>query len=182
MQQKQARLQQDQQAARPDVLRGLLQVAAQEAEEQSEKLANQFVAGEKPYEEFLEEFIRLRTQSHTRRIKYEKLIEHIQRQPVDSRASSATQATSSGLPTTSGPGYPSASSSQPPLYGSSDHAYVYNHFGNPYGNGPRQPVRSAPIPPYLNDGPSALPPYPTFPTPQPAPQPPFNQGYNPYHQ
>lgn len=141
----------------PDVLRGLLQVAAQEAEEKSEMLASQFTSGEKTYEQFLEEFVKLRTLSHARRIKYEKLIEHIQQIP-------ASISTHNPYP--------------PPLTAPS-HPYSAP-FAYPYGGGTpaHGPVRSAPLPPYMNSGPNAFPPYSIY-SGQPAPPPsgpsyPFN--------
>lgn len=137
----------DRQTNAPDVLRGLLQVAAQEAEEESEALAKKFTNGECTYEQFLEQFVLIRSLSHARRIKYEKLIEHIQRNPPNrSSAAVSSSANSQDNRTASQPPYPD-------LF-----PYPYSTAASNPGHHPV--LRSAPLPPYMTTGAQALPPYP----------------------
>ncbi|KAK8784531.1 hypothetical protein V5799_009105 [Amblyomma americanum] len=53
----------------------LLQTAAAQAEEESEKVASSFLDGERTVESFLEEFVEVRKLAHLRRIKAEKMTE-----------------------------------------------------------------------------------------------------------
>lgn len=57
----------------------LLQTAAAQAEEESEKVASSFLDGERTVESFLEEFVEVRKLAHLRRIKAEKMTELLTR-------------------------------------------------------------------------------------------------------
>lgn len=57
----------------------LLQTAAAQAEEESEKIASSFLDGERTVESFLEEFVESRKLAHLRRIKAEKMTELLTR-------------------------------------------------------------------------------------------------------
>lgn len=123
----------------PDVLRGLLQVAAHEAEEQSEALAKRFVTGQCAYEQFLEQFLPLRTLSHARRIKYDKLTEHIRRNPQSLNRPTGTDPSASVM------------HSQPPTTTVTSHASIPPYPSmpmHPYAV-PPMPPRTAPMPPYV---------------------------------
>jgi len=58
----------------------LMQTATAEAEEQSEDIANTFLASQLALESFVKEFVDKRKTSHLRRIKTEKMIESIRKQ------------------------------------------------------------------------------------------------------
>lgn len=152
----------------PDTLRGLLQVAAQDSEEKSEEIARNFLAKEKTYEEFINEFIKKRTEYHIRRIKYEKLIDSLQNpnnpqnslnnNPLIHSSSSSTNLhhqtnyppTSLSQSTNQLP-YPMNNISQPLFSNGAPFAY------QPF-NTAAQPIRSAPLPPHHM---MELPPYQT---------------------
>ena len=152
----------------PDTLRGLLQVAAQESEEQSEEIAKQYLASEKPFAEFIKEYIKKRTEYHVRRIKYEKLIDSIQHPNHSNQNSSSSMPNSafSSLPNQSNQSSnhlpPSSSSHQPPYPPASNAPFAYQPF-----NSSVQPIRAAPLPPNL---PVELPPYPSYGGPAPISQ------------
>lgn len=58
----------------------LMQTAAAEAEEESEKIAGQFLSSEITVDAFLTQFLSSRKASHLRRIKTEKLMEYVRQQ------------------------------------------------------------------------------------------------------
>lgn len=166
----------------PDTLRGLLQVAAQESEEQSEEIAKLYLSGEKTYEEFIKEFIKKRTEYHERRIKYEKLIDSIQNpsrstnfnsnMPTSS-SSNFNQINSNNISSYSNSNIPSNLNPlpYPTNLPSSNAPFAYQPF-----NPAVQPIRSAPLPPLPHMGnmpPMDLPPYVASPFNQPA-------GYTPH--
>ncbi|KFV57234.1 Vacuolar protein sorting-associated protein 37C, partial [Tyto alba] len=62
-------------AMHPQTLLDLLQVESQKIEEESEKMAEQFLEGEVPLETFLEQFSPMRKLAHLRRVRVEKLQE-----------------------------------------------------------------------------------------------------------
>ena len=64
-----------------DTTLALLQMAAAEADEESERIANHFLSGQLPVEAFLSQFIASRKTAHLRRIKTEKLDEYVKRRP-----------------------------------------------------------------------------------------------------
>ncbi|NXK87656.1 VP37C protein, partial [Formicarius rufipectus] len=66
-------------ALQPRTLLELLQVESQKVEEESEEMAEKFLAGEVPLETFLERFSLLRTLSHLRRVRVEKLQEIVRK-------------------------------------------------------------------------------------------------------
>lgn len=57
----------------------LLQTAASESEEQSEKMANRFLDGEMELDEFLDQFLMMRKLMHLRLVKAEKMSKLISR-------------------------------------------------------------------------------------------------------
>lgn len=69
-----------------DTTLALLQTAAAEAEEESERCAESFLSGDLPLEQFLSNFLDKRKIAHMRRIKTEKLIEHVRSQGRGSAA------------------------------------------------------------------------------------------------
>lgn len=145
----------------PDTLRGLLQIAAQESEEQSEEIAKQYLSGEKTYEEFINEFIKKRTEYHVRRIKYEKLIDSIQNGTSNqiNLGNNSGSSISINRPSTSLSNQ-SNSIINPPLpsnhmFGSNP-SYPAAPFAYQPFNTSVQPIRSAPLPPNMME----LPPYP----------------------
>ncbi|XP_043268346.1 vacuolar protein sorting-associated protein 37B-like [Venturia canescens] len=73
----------------------LLQAGAAEIEEESEKLAEKFIAGDVEVEEFLDQFMTMRKLMHHRKVKVDKMRE-LRRKSV-------------GYPSAIGPGYPLAS-------------------------------------------------------------------------
>jgi len=155
----------------PDTLRGLLQVAAQESEEQSEEIAKQFLSKEKTYEEFMKEFIKKRTEYHVRRLKYEKLIDSIQnpslsanpnsfnslnRISVNQRNTSSNNLHQANFPPTSIP------TSMSPYPAVSNAPFAYQPFNNQSFNAV-QPIRAAPLPPHMMELPPYQTPYPQTP-------------------
>ncbi|NXS55042.1 VP37C protein, partial [Brachypteracias leptosomus] len=72
---KKAKLEKFSAALHPQTLLDLLQVESQKIEEESEKLAEKFLEGEVPLETFLEQFSLMRSLSHLRRVRVEKLQE-----------------------------------------------------------------------------------------------------------
>lgn len=62
---------------KPDTIQALLQTAAHEKEEETEKMIQNFLDKELSVEDFLSEFISKRTTAHNRRIKAEKVAEMI---------------------------------------------------------------------------------------------------------
>lgn len=163
----------------PDTLRGLLQVAAQESEEQSEEIAKQFLSGEKTYEEFIKEFIKIRTEYHKRRIKQEKLIDSIQNPSRSTNFTNNMPSSSSlhsNLPQSSNfnqinsnnlsslPNSIVSSNLNPLPYPtnlpSSNAPFAYQPFN-------QVPIRSAPLPPHMSMPPMELPPYAATPFNQP---------------
>lgn len=63
-----------------DTTLALMQTATAEADEESERIANQFLANEIPVETFVSQFNASRKQAHLRRIKTEKLDEYLKKQ------------------------------------------------------------------------------------------------------
>jgi len=63
-----------------DTTLALLQTANAEADEESERIAESFLAGEVPLDSFLGSFLDKRKRAHLRRIKTDKLVEYIRNQ------------------------------------------------------------------------------------------------------
>ncbi|XP_015592839.1 vacuolar protein sorting-associated protein 37B [Cephus cinctus] len=78
-----------------DTALDLLQAAAAEIEEESEKLAEKFLAGDMEVDEFLEQFLTPRNLMHLRKVKVDKMRELMRRPPTHAAPGC--------------PGYPSAS-------------------------------------------------------------------------
>ncbi|KYO41672.1 vacuolar protein sorting-associated protein 37C [Alligator mississippiensis] len=74
-QEKKAQLDKFSATMQPQILLDLLQVESQKIEEESEYVAEKFLAGEVPLETFLEQFSSMRKLSHMRRVRVEKLQE-----------------------------------------------------------------------------------------------------------
>ncbi|KAF2351156.1 Modifier of rudimentary Modr [Trinorchestia longiramus] len=103
---------------KPDTIQALLQTAAHEKEEESEKLIEGFLKKELSVEDFLTDFIEKRAISHQRRIKAEKVAELIRSGKLSNGSSSVSSAASPGpaAPTSYPPlPYPPASSGGPSL-------------------------------------------------------------------
>ncbi|RWS04528.1 vacuolar protein sorting-associated protein 37B-like protein [Dinothrombium tinctorium] len=92
-----------------DTTLALLQTAAAEAEEESDTIANKFLASELTLDEFLTQFLDKRKLSHLRRIKTEKLMEYVRK----------NQSSYNQMPTTSNatPPYPLRPAPPPPSFG-----------------------------------------------------------------
>ncbi|XP_036116043.1 vacuolar protein sorting-associated protein 37C isoform X1 [Molossus molossus] len=72
-QEQKAKLEKFSSALQPGALLDLLQVEGMKIEEESEAMAEKFLEGEVPLETFLENFAAMRTLSHLRRVRVEKL-------------------------------------------------------------------------------------------------------------
>ncbi|XP_001367706.2 vacuolar protein sorting-associated protein 37C [Monodelphis domestica] len=84
-----AKLEEFSAALEPGALLGLLQVEGMKIEEESEAVAEKFLEGEVPLETFLESFASMRTLSHLRRIRVEKL-QDLVRKPKPCKESART--------------------------------------------------------------------------------------------
>jgi len=95
----------------PDTILALLQTAACETEEESDKLAEKFLSGDTDLDGFLEEFLKIRKDMHMRKAKADKMTELMSRRNNNFRpANNNIQQTSTGYPQ---PGYPLSSYFQP---------------------------------------------------------------------
>ena len=126
-----------------DTTLALLQTAAAEAEEDSDKIASQLLSGEISVDSFLSQFLAKRKTSHLRRIKTEKLMEHIRDQQrsgfissaIDGSAGSAGPIRPAPLPPTGSiPPYPMSGVQMPMPQPSVPGSFP---FSRPTGYGPR---------------------------------------------
>ncbi|XP_005002041.1 vacuolar protein sorting-associated protein 37C [Cavia porcellus] len=81
-QEQKARLEKFSSALQPGTLLDLLQIEGMKIEEESEAMAERFLEGEVPLERFLEDFSAMRTLSHLRRVRVEKLQDVVRRPRV----------------------------------------------------------------------------------------------------
>ncbi|XP_004646783.1 vacuolar protein sorting-associated protein 37C [Octodon degus] len=82
-QEQKARLEKFSSALQPGTLLDLLQIEGMKIEEESEAMAEKFLEGEVPLEQFLEDFAAMRTLSHLRRVRVEKLQDVVRRPAGD---------------------------------------------------------------------------------------------------
>jgi len=95
----------------PETILALLQTAASETEEESDKLTEKFLSSDIELDGFLEEFLKLRKDMHMRKAKADKMTELLSRRNTSFRPSNInTQQTTAGYPQ---PGYPHLSYFQP---------------------------------------------------------------------
>ncbi|XP_018019392.1 vacuolar protein sorting-associated protein 37B [Hyalella azteca] len=99
---------------KPDTIQALLQTAAHEKEEESEKVIQGFLDKELSVEDFLSEFIEKRAMAHVRRIKAEKVAELIRCGSFSNGAASAAPGPAAPTPYPPLP-YPTGSSTGPAL-------------------------------------------------------------------
>uniref|UniRef100_A0A8C2UZB1 VPS37C subunit of ESCRT-I n=1 Tax=Chinchilla lanigera TaxID=34839 RepID=A0A8C2UZB1_CHILA len=81
-QEQKARLEKFSSALQPGTLLDLLQIEGMKIEEESEAMAQRFLEGEVPLEQFLEDFSAMRMLSHLRRVRVEKLQDVVRRPRV----------------------------------------------------------------------------------------------------
>ncbi|XP_073902723.1 vacuolar protein sorting-associated protein 37C isoform X2 [Castor canadensis] len=173
-QEQKAKLEKFSSALQPGTLLDLLQIEGMKIEEESEAMAEKFLEGEVPLETFLEAFSSMRTLSHLRRVRVEKL-QDVVRRP---RASQELVGDAPPPRPPPPPPRPAPQATPPVAEEQPPQPAIVPPYSLPYSPSPSLPIgptaqgalQPAPFPVVAQPSPYSGPPGPPYPSAQPGPR------------